>query len=162
MTKRIPNSDFTIDINGNLLNTKTGKYRVWVKHPRTKMLINGIIINGSRTTIHQHKLMAEYFIPNPENKRYIQHINGDIHDNRIENLTWADSTAKQQKAYKKAKSFAKKNIVTYKPIIDTRTGKIYRSVSEAALKSKLSRTYLSNMLNGVVPNKTTFQFYNHA
>lgn len=155
MTKRIPNSDFTIDINGNLLNTKTGKYRTWVKHGRTKMLMSSIQVNDGCRTIHQHRIMAEYFIPNPENKRYIQHLNGDLLDNRIENLVWADNTARQKKAYKKAKSFAKNNLITYKPVIDTKTGKIYKSVSEAALKNKLSRTYLSNMLNGVVRNKTT-------
>lgn len=159
MTKRIPNSDFTIDINGNLLNTKTGKYRTWVKHGRTKMLMSSIIqMNGSYKTIHQHKIMAEYFIPNPDNKRYIQHLNGNILDNRIENLAWTDTTSRQQKAYKRAKSFAKKNLVTYKPVIDTKTGKIYRSVSEAALKNKLSRSYLANMLNGMVRNKTTLIF----
>jgi len=155
MTKRISNSDFTIDINGNLLNTKTGKYRTWVKHPRTKLLMASIQVNGADKTIHKHKIIAEYFVANPDNKRYIQHLNGDIYDNRVKNLAWADNTSRQQKAYKKAKSFAKKNIVTYKPVIDTKTGKMYRSVSEAALKNKLSRTYLSNMLNGMVINKTT-------
>ena len=158
MTKKIPNSDFTIDRDGNLLNTKTKKYRVWVKHPRTKMLISCITINGIKTTIHQHKIMAEYFVPNPNNKKYIQHINGNICDNRIANLEWVDTTTSQLKSYKKAKSFAKNNIYTYKPVIDTKKGKIYRSVSEAAKKINISRTYLSNMLNGVVANNTSLKF----
>lgn len=158
MKKKIPNSDFTIDINGNLFNTKTKRYRIWVKHPRTKMLINCITINGSRTTIHQHKLMAEYFIPNPNNKKYIQHINGNLLDNRVENLQWVDNTLSQQKAYKKAKSFAKKNIYTYKQVIDIKNNKVYRSVSEASKKINISRTYLSNMLNGVVANHTSLKF----
>ena len=158
MKKKIPNSDFTIDIYGNLFNTKTKRYRIWVKHPRTKMLINCITINGSRTTIHQHKLMAEYFIPNPNNKKYIQHINGNLLDNRVENLQWVDTTTSQKKAYKKAKSFAKKNIYTYKQVIDIKNNKVYRSVSEASKKINISRTYLSNMLNGIVPNHTTLKF----
>ena len=158
MKKKIPNSDFIIDINGNLFNTKTKRYRIWVKHPRTKMLINCIIINGSRTTIHQHKIMAEYFVPNPDNKKYIQHINGNILDNRVENLQWVDNTLSQQKAYKKAKSFAKKNIYTYKQVIDIKNNKVYRSISEASKKINISRTYLSNMLNGIVPNHTTLKF----
>jgi len=36
-----------------------------------------------------HRLVAKAFIPNPENKRCVDHINGDYHDNRIENLRWA-------------------------------------------------------------------------
>ena len=35
-----------------------------------------------------HRLIAESFIPNTENKPCIDHINGDPTDNRIENMKW--------------------------------------------------------------------------
>lgn len=49
-----------------------------------------LLINdeGIRRTNKIHRLIAKAFIPNPDNKPYINHINGDGSDNRIENLEW--------------------------------------------------------------------------
>ena len=44
--------------------------------------------NGKGKQFQIHRLVAEAFIPNPENKPYIDHINTDRTDNRVENLRW--------------------------------------------------------------------------
>ena len=44
--------------------------------------------NGKPKKFFVHRLLALHFIPNPENKPCIDHINGIRNDNRLENLRW--------------------------------------------------------------------------
>jgi hypothetical protein len=52
--------------------------------------------NGKRKTCRVHRLVAEAFIENPENKREVDHIDRDKTNNHIDNLRWATRSENTQ------------------------------------------------------------------
>lgn len=59
----------------------------------------GLRKDGKRYFIGVHRLVAQAFIPNPENKSCINHINGIRTDNRVENLEWCTYSENMKHSY---------------------------------------------------------------
>ena len=63
--------------------------------------------DGKKVKRSMHVLVAKAFIPNPENKSFVCHINRNKADNRVENLIWCTRQEKERGRIKSKKSAGK-------------------------------------------------------
>jgi hypothetical protein len=74
---------------GNSLVCVFGKMLKLIHHNRTGLCVSLHDGNGKRKMYHVSRLVAQHFIPNPNNKKCVLHIDKDANNNSVNNLKWA-------------------------------------------------------------------------
>lgn len=82
--------------------------------------------NGVENTQRVHRLVAKAFIPNPEDKPQVNHINGNRFDNTIANLEWC--TSKENNMHAVQTGLNHPGEYQKKPIQIVETGEIFDGV----------------------------------
>ena len=75
---------YSIGIDGSIMNNETGH----IQNPLISSL-GYYTVSLDKKRLYVHRLLAKAFIPNPDNKPFIDHINRNKLDNTLENLRWA-------------------------------------------------------------------------
>lgn len=97
--------------------------------------------------VMMHRLVAMAFIPNPDNKPQVDHINRNRADNRVENLQWVTAQENSQLAVERGSKDSMKYI-----FINKKTGEIMEFTNRHQMLKKFGKfclRYLRQIATGV-------------
>ena len=145
---------YSISTEGRVFSHLTGDFRICTLYTRKKggnYKVN--LTKANRTKTHRIKrLVADTFIPNPDNKREIININGDPTDCRVANLKRVTASERFYHVFSDNDKLTNlKNatkIALGRPVINDRTKLVYPSGKAAESLCKLQRGFVTSQING--------------
>ena len=99
--------------------------------------------DGKRSTKRVHILVAQQFIPNPDNLPVVNHIDGNKQNPNADNLEWTT----QQENVKHAFRTGLTSKTSDKEVVRG-DGRVYRSLTEAAQDNNITKSAISKVING--------------
>lgn len=135
--------NYQIDEFGNVFNSKGIKLKPEVTNKGyLRVSLSNEIVKHKRFSVH--RLVAEAFIPNPNNLPQVNHKDENKQNNYVGNLEW--STALDNLNYSGV--IDKASIAKERKVKCVTTGKVYKSLKEAADEFGLHHSNLVACCNG--------------
>ena len=140
---------YWIDEFGTCWNENTGKkLKILInekyKYPRYQLYT----INKTRKDICIHRILAQAFIPNPNNYPVVRHLNDNKNDWRLENLVWGTLSDNIQDCIKNG-GYKNGGYIQSRSVRCIETGVIYQSVIEARRQTNIDDSSISKCCRGI-------------
>lgn len=119
--KKIEGYDYSINDLGEIRNDKTGKMKSSFINKANGYKTVDLWKSNQSKKVTIHRLLAESFIPNPENKPTVDHKDGNRLNNDLSNLRWA-TYSEQNSRFKTNGVRSEKVKVTHYPELRKKRG----------------------------------------
>lgn len=127
---------------GNIVNKLTGK----CLKPSKSGSYNHIQLRyGVNKNYLVHRLVAEAFIPNPNNLPQVNHIDENKRNNRVDNLEWC--SAKYNSTYGKGSKAKEHRVIQFD--LSGNALKIWESIKEASMSLGITYQSISSCCRGL-------------
>lgn len=121
-------NNYSVSDTGEVRNDKTSKKLRLINRNGYKAV--HLYNNGLRVTKSVHRLVAEAFIPNPDNKPQVNHIDGNKQNNNVNNLEWVTVQENNLHAYRVLNSSEARNKISLSKVGKKRSEDTKRKISE--------------------------------
>lgn len=139
---------YSVDTEGNVWSFMYGRKRKLSVSTNLQGYVKvGLSQGGKRKHPTIHRLVAETFIPNIQNKPQVNHIDGDKKNNNVTNLEWCSAKGNISHAY--GSGLMEKGTTKVVRVDNYGTERIYNSMSEASIENNVSVSSISRCCRGI-------------
>lgn len=149
-------SNYKISRCGNIYNKDGEKLSPQFDKKSKRLRVRIYDDQNKRHTPNVARLVALTFIPNPDGKANVQHIDGNPSNNNVENLRWVSNSETISDANKKRP--AKVNSRSVHQIYNGKIVATFNSIKEAAEKIGVVRDAIDRCLRGYVNTSAGFEW----
>lgn len=113
--------------------------------------------DGSTYHIRVHTLLAHCFIPNPNNYKYINHIDSNKLNNNLNNLEWCTNSYNVKHGWDSGNR-THKNKTKVKAVDSVGNEYYFNSIRECGKFLHVDRHKVARILKGEIPNHYEYDF----